>query len=152
MFCPKCGKSDQAPEAFCRGCGTYLPDLNKPVKGPVTPQQHVTANIVLSSMSIAAGITMAILLWTILGFRPETHPLIYVAASLFMAMAIWHVQTLWRSILLRKQIKQSRPETPKPKTPELPNANFEDFVPASVVDRTTRDLAGTKRNSSQTKQ
>lgn len=148
MFCPKCGKSDQAPEAFCRGCGTYLPDLNKPLKGSATPQQHVTANIVLSSMSIVAGITMAILLWSILGFRPETHPLIYVAAGLFMAMAIWHVQTLWRSILLRKQIKLVRPQ---PANEQLPEANFENIVPASVVERTTRDLSGAKRNSSQTK-
>lgn len=149
MFCPKCGKSDQAPEAFCRGCGTFLPDLDKPIKSPITPQQHVTANIVLSSMSIVAGITMAILLWSILGFRSETHPLIYVAAGLFMAMAIWHIQTLWRSILLRMQIKQSKPE---PIVVQLPQANFENVVPISVVERTTRDLTGTKRNSSQTKQ
>ncbi|HMT08423.1 MAG TPA: zinc ribbon domain-containing protein [Pyrinomonadaceae bacterium] len=148
MFCPKCGKSDQAPEAFCRGCGTYLPDLNKPVKGPVTPQQHVTANIVLSSMSIVAGITMAILLWSILGFRPETHPLIYVAAGLFMAMAMWHVQTLWRSVLLRKQIKLVKRS---PVIEQLPEPNFENVVPASVVERTTRDLTGTKHSSSQTK-
>lgn len=150
MFCPKCGKSDQLPEAYCRGCGTFLPDLTKPVKGPIAPQEHVTANIVLSSMSIVAGITMAILLWSMLGFRENTHPLIYVAAGLFMANAIWHVQTLWRSILLRKHFKeQTRArELSAPTQPELAPANFENVVPISVVERTTRDLTGSKRRSS----
>ena len=26
MFCPKCGKSDQAADSYCRSCGDFLID------------------------------------------------------------------------------------------------------------------------------
>ena len=154
MFCPKCGKPDQSPESYCRGCGTYLPDLTKPVKGPAPPEQHVTANIVLSSMTIFTSFTLAILLWSTLAFRPDTHPLIYVTAGLLGAMGCWHVQTLWRTILLRKHLKNSKPsrenelETNVTKGKLLDQANFENIVPTSVTNRTTKHLADRHKHSS----
>lgn len=150
MFCPKCGKSEQSPEAFCRGCGTYLPDLSKFVDKTIPVEQHLTVNTVLSSMTIVASFTLSILLWSFLAFRPDTHPLIYVTAGLLFAMGIWHIQTLIRTISLRKQIKGMKPvrETEIESPRELDAASFEDHIPASVVERTTRDLAGSKRRSS----
>ncbi len=156
MFCPKCGKAEQSPETYCRQCGIFLPDLTKPVKLRYTPEEHVTANIVLSSMTIAASFTLAILLWAILAFRADTHALIYVTAGLLFAMGIWHIQTLWRTLLLRKHLKQSKaPRTGQPD--ELPptterfleDANFEDVIPSSVTERTTNQLAEKHPRSSQ---
>lgn len=148
MFCPKCGKADQAPESYCRQCGIFLPDLSKPVKPPHSPEQHITANIVLSSMSIVAGLTLAILLWAVLAFRPDTHPLIYVTAGVLFAMAMWHIQTLWRTLQLRKYLKREKPknndvllEPPKGGERQLTQADSTDVVPASVTERTTRQLA-----------
>ena len=152
MFCPKCGNADQQPETFCRKCGLFLPDLTKPVKGPVSPEQHVTANTVLSSMTIVASFTLAILLWSTLAFRPDTHPLIYVTAGLLGAIGFWHIQTLWRTLLLRRQLKALKPpraddiEQTAPKS--LNNANFDDLVPPSVTDRTTRELSKVDISSS----
>ncbi len=146
MFCPKCGKSEQSPETYCRRCGVFMPDLSKPVKGPITPEEHVLANTVLSTMTIVASFTLAILQWSMLAFRPDTHPLIYVTAGLLFAMGIWHIQTLWRTLQLRKHFKKNK----RPKTAELGGAeitgkllaepDFENRVPASVTDRTTRHL------------
>lgn len=155
MFCPKCGKTDQQPETFCRECGIFLPDLSKPVKKAQTPQDHVTANIVLNSMTIVVSFTLAILLWTILAFRSDTHPLIYVTSGLLIAIGCWHVQTLWRTLLLRKHFKKNQ----RQQEPELAGVaakddkllerpNFDDYVPASVTDRTTRELSATKIKSS----
>ena len=45
MFCPKCGKSEQSPETYCRQCGNYLQDYTKPAKRENTPEQHLKANI-----------------------------------------------------------------------------------------------------------
>jgi hypothetical protein len=152
MYCPKCGQSDQAAETFCRRCGLFLPDLSKPVKTANTPQDHVTANTVLSSMTIAVCLVLAFLLYLMLAFRPETHPLIYVTSGLLIAMAAWHVQTLWRSLLLRKHFKkqeQMRKESLEAGAPKLiMEQNLDDFVPASVTERTTRDLTGSRRGSS----
>lgn len=154
MFCPKCGKSDQSPETYCRQCGTFLPDLSKPLKSPLPPEEHINANIVLSSMTIVASFTLAILLWSMLAFHENTHPLIYVTAGLLFAMGIWHIQTLWRILLLRKHFKKNKP--PKEATlgvsaatgKLLEQADFENAAPASITDHTTKHLAEPRKRSS----
>ncbi len=157
MFCPKCGKADQSPETFCRQCGIFLPDLSKPVKTAQTPQQHLTANLVLNSMTIVACFTLAILIYSMLAFRPDTHPLIYVTAGLLIAMGCWHVQTLWRTIILRRHFKnEGRRPIPQPEIDGrsvttgklLDHPDFENMVPASVTDKTTRHLSKSKNKGS----
>lgn len=161
MFCPKCGKSDQAPETFCRQCGVFLPDLSKPYKREATPHEHLRNNGVLSGLTIFVSLTMAFLLYVMLGFRPDTHPLIYVAASMFLAIAGWHVQTLYRTLKLKKQIKPriapreeiAAPASDKspaavtqptievaPTSPLLEAASDDAIAPISVTENTTRRL------------
>ena len=65
MFCPKCGKSDQSPETYCRQCGNYQNDFDKPAKKTTTPEQHLTANTVLSLMTAITSLTLAISLYAI---------------------------------------------------------------------------------------
>ncbi|MBV6496819.1 MAG: hypothetical protein DYH05_02595 [Acidobacteria bacterium ACB1] len=149
MFCPKCGNADQAPESYCRRCGIFLPDLDKPKKKAQTPIQNVNANAVLSGMTVVAAATLAILLYAILGFREDTHPLIYATAGFLIAITAWNIQTFWRSMLLRKHFKKPQraddlqTETPvleMPANSELPAADSDNLVPPSVVDATTRHL------------
>lgn len=153
MFCPKCGNADQSPETYCRNCGTFLPDLTKPLKGPIKPEEHVKVNLVFSAMTVVACFSLAILLYSILAFRADTHWLIYATAGVLTAMGCWHTQTLWRSILLRrhfaKNVRTHEIEGPAPVTGRLLNeADFENFVPPSVVDHTTKHLAESKLRSS----
>lgn len=153
MFCPKCGNADQTPETYCRQCGVFLPDLSKPLKSRQTPEDHVKANLVLNAMTVVVCFTLAILLFAILP-REDTHPLIYATAGLMIAMGCWHVQTLWRTLLLRKHFKKAAP--PQEMTIEGGNGkdhllempDFENMVPASVTDRTTKHLSETKLKSS----
>lgn len=155
MFCPNCGNADQTPESFCRRCGIFLPDLSKPVKGPVPPEQHLSANLVLGTMTIAASFTLAVLLLTLLAFRPDTSPLIYVTAGLLIAMGCWHVQTVWRTILLKKHFRARGPAKqvelpdPRPTGKLLDRADPSTFVPASVTEDTTSELIRTKARSPQ---
>ncbi len=155
MFCPKCGKADQTQETFCRQCGVFLPDFSKPEKAPQTPEEHVKINLVFSVMTIIACFALVILLYSVLGFRADTHWLIYATAGLLTAMGFWHTQTLWRSILLRRHFKKNK----RPLEPEMASGtvttskllerpDFENMVPASVTDRTTRHLAEPKLKSS----
>lgn len=109
----------------------------------------MNANAVLSGMTVVAAITLATLLYVMLGFREDTHPLIYVTAGFLIAIAAWNIQTFWRTMLLRKHFKKPQrpvedlaepPALEMPANNELPAANFRDMVPPSVVDATTRQL------------
>jgi hypothetical protein len=157
MFCPKCGNPDQSPETYCRRCGTFLPDLSKAGKRESPPEENIKVNSVLSLMTVIASFTLAILLYAILGFRENTHWLIYLTAGMLIAMGAWHIQTFIRARRLKKQWKRRDPRNQEEETPEFESAptarllerpDFENLVPTSVTDHTTKDLSETKIRSS----
>lgn len=109
----------------------------------------MNSNAVLSVMTVVVALGLATLLYVMLGFRENTHPLIYVTAGFLIAIAAWNVQTFWRTMLLRKHLKSLPRGVDEiaetrilgmPANNELPAANFNDIVPPSVVDATTRRL------------
>lgn len=156
MFCPRCGKADQLPETYCRQCGVFLPDLSKPIKHEIPPEEHLKANTVLNSLTIIVSFTLSFLLFAVI---PDKHPLIYVTAGLLIAIGAWHIQTLIRTQKLKKQWKRRTPLTeiqaaPSEAQPEtqpafksastaelLDQADFAGTLPASVTEHTTRQLA-----------
>jgi hypothetical protein len=149
MFCPKCGNADQTPETYCRRCGVYLPDLSKPIKQEYAPEENIKVNTVLSLMTVIVCFTLAALLYTFVAFRPDTPVLIYVTAGFLIAMGGWHIQTFIRSRKLKKQWAVVNPRAAEQKKKKrkgkitaklLEKPNFEDMVPPSVTDRTTREL------------
>ena len=141
------------PETYCRQCGLFLPDLSKPLKRESPPEEHLKANTVLSLMTICASFTLSFMLFLVLGFRPFTHPLIYVTAGILIAMGGWHIQTLIRTLMLKKQWKRRTPLNETHATPMaikstptaklLDEADFADAIPASVTEHTTKHLAKT---------
>jgi hypothetical protein len=155
MFCPRCGKAEQLPETYCRQCGLFLPDLSKVAKRERPPEEHLEVNKVLSALTIIASFTLSILLYVFLGFRSDTHPLIYVTASLLLGIGGWHIQTFIRTKQLKKQWKRRAPfteiEAASPETQLafksastaklLEQADLADKLPASVTENTTRHLA-----------
>ena len=161
MFCPRCGKAEQMPETYCRQCGLFLPDLSKAFKRESTPEVHLTANTVLSVLTVIASFTLSFLLFLVLGFRSFTHPLIYVTAGILIAIGAWHIQTLIRNLMLKKQwkrrvpfreIEEALPETQAFKSATtaelLDQADFADAIPASVTENTTRHLVETPQPKS----
>ena len=162
MFCPRCGKAEQLAESYCRQCGLFLPDLAKPAKREAPPEEHLKANTLLSVLTIIASFTLAILLYSMLGFRSTTHPLIYVTASLLLGMGGWHIQTLIRTQQLKKQWQRRTPlaeieaafREPSPAFKSattvklLDEADLADAVPASVTESTTRQLAEPQKRRS----
>lgn len=152
MFCPRCGKADQLPESYCRQCGFYLPDLSKPLKRVSPPEEHLKANTVLSVMTIVASFTLSFLLFLILGFRSFTHPLIYATAGILLAIGGWHIQTLIRTLMLKKQWQRRVPlneiQAASPTGKLLDQPTFADSIPVSVTEHTTRHLAETQQPKS----
>ena len=144
MFCPRCGKAEQVSETYCRQCGFFLPDLSKPVKRELPPEDHLKANTVLNSMTIIVSFTLSILLFAV---KPGRHPLIYVTASLLLAIGGWHIQTFIRTQQLKKQWKRRAPLTEiqtalkSSSTARLLDpADLRQALPASVTEHTTKHL------------
>ena len=151
MFCPRCGKAEQLPETYCRQCGFFLPDLSKPVKREIPPEEHLKANTVLNALTIVVSFTLSFLLFAIV---PDKHPLIYATAGLLIAIGAWHIQTFIRTQKLKKQWKRRTPlneiRAASPETERvfksastgklLDQADLERTPPASVTEQTTRHL------------
>jgi hypothetical protein len=151
MYCPRCGKAEQVSETFCRQCGLFLPDLSKPVKSEISPEEHLKANTVLNALTIIVSFALSFLLFAVV---PDKHPLIYVTAGLLIAIGAWHIQTFIRTLKLKKQWKRRSPlseiEAGLPETERafksastaklLDQADFGSTVQASVTENTTRHL------------
>jgi cytochrome c biogenesis protein CcdA len=155
MFCPKCGNADQKPETFCRKCGTFLTDFEKKSKRRNPPAEHIAANAWLSAMTIVTSFTLAALLYIVLAFRPDTHPLIYVTAGFLLAIGGWHIQAFVRTLMLRKQLKEwgrlsnAGPAVEVPSDFAAPRSlgepDLSAHIPASVTEVTTRNLARSEK-------
>ncbi len=104
-------------------------------------------------MTILVSFTLAILLFSFFLESDSTPPIIYVTEGLLIAMGIWHIQTLLRSLQLRKHFKNqnARRESAAAANEPLPGesastgklleqADFSDVVPPSVTDSTTKHL------------
>lgn len=143
------------PETFCRRCGSFLPDFDKLKSKEISPEQYLTANTVLSLMTAIVSLTLAILLHIFFTGEENTPILIYITAGFLTAMFFWQAQTLWRTLLLKKQFAKTKREDQvetekldkKPlfeiaKTRELLNeADLSNAVPASVIENTTKHLS-----------
>lgn len=156
MFCAKCGAPDQSADSYCRQCGTFLYDATRSAKHESPPEENLKVNTVLNLMTVIVCFSLALSLYVVFGIRSTTHPMIYVTAGLLIAMGGWHIQTFIRTRQLRRQWKrrfEKESELSLEKAPTtgklLHDADFENVVPPSVTDRTTRHLAEVDKRSTQ---
>jgi hypothetical protein len=156
MFCPKCGKSDQQVNSFCRNCGTFLPDFDKIKSKEISPEQHLTANSALNIMTAVASLSLAITLYVIFWGKENTPFIIYLTAGFLTAMFFWQAQVFWRNMMLKKTLKNNKPtiETTEEQSivksettaKLLDQPDLSDFVPASVAEQTTKNLTKQSRH------
>lgn len=149
MFCPNCGKSEQIENSYCRQCGNFLPDFDKLKRRETSPEEHLKINSVLNIMTAIASLTLAILLYIFFLGKENTPVIIYITAGFLTAMFAWQVQVFVRNLKLKKQISLPRRAGSEAQTGELNSAptkellteaDFSDAIPASVTERTTRNL------------
>jgi cytochrome c biogenesis protein CcdA len=134
----------------------FLSDFSKLAKQEATPEENLKVNQILSLLTIIASFTLAALLYAILGFRENTHWLIYATAGLLIAIGGWHIQTFIRTRRLRRQwqrrrqVKSDDAATPENlSTSRLLNVPAGDTVASpTVTEETTRQLSETKMRSS----
>ena len=127
--------------------------FTKEGKRRISPEEHIKSNIALDIMTIAAALTLSILLFVSFLGKENTPPLIYVTAGFLIAISAWQAQTLWRTFQLKKHfrerkgelIEEQRQNSDKvfdsfPTKPLLNEADFTNTVPASVAENTTKKL------------
>lgn len=151
MFCPKCGKADQTPEVYCRGCGLFLEDFTKPAKRETPIEQHLKVNSFFSLATAVISFALAVLLFLTL-IRPGGTPLIiYFVFGFLITITAWQIQTFIRTRLLKKQFEKLQPQRPQPADQELKPSRIatsklveargvDAGIPASVTEDTTRHL------------
>lgn len=160
MYCPKCGAAEQSPETYCRKCGTFLPDFDTAEKSETPAEEHIKVNSTLSIMTAVASLSLAVTLYSMFMGREGTPWIIYVVFGFLVAITAWQVQTFIRTRMLKKQFEKMKPKRAEDVRVQNPAAvheaarlldegDFENIVPASVTDRTTKNLASTSTQSKQ---
>ena len=159
MFCPKCGKADQQENSYCRQCGEFLPDLSRKnllAFGGNTPEEQIQTNLVLNLMSAVVSLVLAVLLYSVFWRRADAPPIIYIVAAFLIAIGAWQISTFYVGLKLKKSFQkrrasaeaaaQSSPNQLTDAQPQelLPEADFENAVPTSVTENTTRHLKSGK--------
>ena len=155
MFCPNCGQADQNPDTYCRQCGKYLNDPES--RGSTrqqTPQDQFNVSIAFNLLTAIFSIAMAIALIVVHAGEEDIHGVIYAVIVSFGVIAAWQVVSVINNFKLKNRFKNSSETevdaarlTTDLKTKELPEADLENIVPASVTEKTTRDLSGVKRST-----
>lgn len=149
MFCPKCGKPEQQVNAFCRKCGLFLPDFDTITSKVISPEQHFSANTILSIMTAVVSLALSITLYVMFLGKDNTPIVIYLTAGFLTAMFFWQAQVLWRTTQLNQQfpgLKRKNEEwgVEKPREVEsketrqlLGEADLRNVVPSSRVENDT---------------
>lgn len=164
MFCPNCGRGEQSPDSYCRSCGEFLTDfstktylINK-LLGGNTPDTQVNINLTINVVTI---LTSSLLLGFLNGYYDSLHEktgqsaptviyLVYVFLGLVMA---WQLLSFIINARLKKKLsgRKKQGAAIEPDAGELgvssgstqkslPHGDFENIVPASVVENTTKML------------
>ena len=150
MFCPKCGNANQKENSYCRNCGTFLPDFDKLKSKETTPEQQITISSTFNFLSALISLVLTIILHVLYTGKEGTPIIIYVVIGFLTANFFWQAQAFWRVRQLKKQLPKRKVEDTENSNPLiestysteklLPQADFENYVPASVTEKTTKSL------------
>ena len=171
MYCPHCGKGEQTPDAYCRGCGEFLPDyagnsyLIKRLLGGVKPETQV--NVSLSISLVTAAVSLLLLVFLNGYFDAQqtrtgdpTPPLTYLAYAFLASVAAWQLLSFVIGLRLKTKLGGRRsgegyvvgPAGEQGGVPEgsgqaLSPADFENMTPPSVTEEKTRPLERAPRGT-----
>ena len=108
MYCPKCGKPEQAPGAYCRNCGVFLFDASKPADSTHWSGENINVPTFVGVLRPAVCFISAIMLYAIAGSQPGANRIIPITAVILFAMGIVQAQALQKTVSLRTRLKTLR--------------------------------------------
>ncbi|MET0625440.1 MAG: hypothetical protein ABW250_21065 [Pyrinomonadaceae bacterium] len=170
MYCPHCGKGEQSPDAYCRGCGEFLPDyagktyLLKKLLGGVKPETQVSVSLAISLITAAVSLLLLVFLNGYFDAQQTrtgdpTPPVVYFAYAFLASVAAWQLLSFAIGLRLKSKLGGRRrseghvePAGERGGLPEgggqaLPPADFENMTPSSVTEEKTRPLERVPRGT-----
>lgn len=151
MYCSSCGKADQDPDTYCRQCGNYLPDPESRRRRAKTPAQQFRLSLVFNILSGLVAFGMATVLFLYHVDMEYVPPVIWAAMIFLYIIGVWQVISFINNLNLRKRFIKGELDADrggpvkdagmtKRDQVQLPEADFSDVVPPSIVEGTTRKL------------
>ena len=151
MYCSICGADNQTPDAYCKRCGEWLPDIKARrgmAFGGETPQQNLFTGLFMSALSVVAALVSAIALYATYLGSGDAKWSVYLAAAICLCIAGWQASSLFVTLKLRRRLNKGREGLPidrelaNQRSPALPPGNADSFIPPpGVTEDTTRILA-----------
>lgn len=152
MFCPKCGASDQRPEAYCRRCGGWLPDIDAPTQAGLfrkrTREEKIRKMRILEVVSAALAFTSAAIIFLVLSGRGEPS-LLNLAGICCIIIAVYQAVNFYFGYTLRprrnKELFEEGREIERAKS-DFPAAidSYANIIEMPSVTENTTELIGPK--------
>ena len=152
MFCPKCGKSDQVADSYCRSCGEFLigpaqhTSLMNRILGITNPEKQVKFTL---TIDLVTAIVSGFLLFFLMGYFDAVHdrtgattpPIVFLVYIFLGLVSAWQLLSFTVGTTYRKKLnaaKKTLAQTDAP--PALPEADQKNVVANSITEQTTRNL------------
>jgi len=151
VFCPICGADSQSPNAYCKRCGEWLPNIKSRTRaafGGETPPQNIFTGLFLSALSILAALFSASALYATYLGSGDAKWSVYVAAAFCLCIAGWQMSSFVVGLKLQRRLKKGREELSSASeldaqrsSPALSSGDMTNLVSSpSVTENTTRTL------------
>jgi hypothetical protein len=142
MFCPTCGKGEQAPESYCRSCGEYLTDysakaylINK-LLGGSSPRSQVKTNLIINMVTVLVSALL-------LGFLKGNYDALYERTGELPPRVIYYVYAFlglvmtWQlfGFIINRRLLKKMDAAKKVVAPEGPDAG-DAALPSRSTQRT----------------
>jgi hypothetical protein len=155
MFCPKCGKGEQAPDSYCRSCGAFLVDpisnasLTNRILGISDPEKQVRFTL---TIDLVTAIVSGLLLFFLMGYfdgankrtGAPTPPIVYLVYVFLGLVSAWQLLSFTVGTTYRKKLKAGKTSDVLPGQSDakhsLPPADDKNVVANSITEQTTRNL------------
>jgi hypothetical protein len=154
MFCPKCGKGDQASDSYCRSCGEFLVDpaqhtsLMNRILGITNPEKQVKFTL---TIDLVTAIVSGFLLFFLMGYfdgayartGARTPPIVYLVYVFLGLVCAWQLLSFTVGTTYRKKLSAGKKAADLNETaarPSLPEADQKNIVANSITEQTTRNL------------
>ncbi|HEX8565145.1 MAG TPA: hypothetical protein VF648_05705 [Pyrinomonadaceae bacterium] len=164
MFCPNCGKGENAPDTYCRNCGTFLTDLSgntsliNRIIGANTPEKRVNVGLSFDALTLVFSSLLLVFLFGYFDGRytrtgEAAPPIIYFVYAFLGFTAIWQLLSLIVGVSHKNKLRGRNKDntstgdkaneiadSPVAANNLLPPADARNVVPPSVAENTTRHL------------
>ena len=152
MFCPKCGKSDQAADSYCRNCGEFLVDpaqhtsLMNRILGITNPEKQVKFTL---TIDLVTAIVSGFLLFFLMGYFDAVHdktgattpPIVYLVYIFLGLVSAWQLLSFTVGTTYRKKLNAAKKTLAQTdRRPALPEADQKNIVANTITEQTTRNL------------